>query len=118
MAISRNNVSLLGNLGKDPEIRTTKSDLEVVTFSLATNESYNQGDKRVQRTEWHRCVAFGKKAKLIQESVKKGSRVLVEGKIRYSNYKDKNGIERLSVDIMVDDIIFLDAKDASQAKAA
>lgn len=111
----QNSVTLIGNLGKDPVKKESKQG-PLTSFSLATNETYNnkKGEK-VVTTQWHRCVAFGKKAETLAEFASKGSKLAVQGKLRYQRYTDKDGIERLSVDIIVNDFILLDSKPAKQA---
>lgn len=112
----QNSVTLIGNLGKDPQSMTTQNDgTAVVSFSLATNESYNnkKGEK-VNTTQWHRCVVFGKKAEVIKQYAQKGSKIAVQGSLRYTRYTDKEGVERYSVDITVNDFAFLDSKPDTQ----
>jgi single-strand DNA-binding protein len=106
----RNAVRLIGNLGNDPESINTKSDTIMTTFSLATNENYTKNGDRVSETQWHRCKAFGKKAESIMKYAKKGIQMAVEGQIKYDRYTDKNGVERLSVDIIVSDFMLLGSK--------
>ncbi|PSR14974.1 MAG: single-stranded DNA-binding protein [Bacteroidetes bacterium] len=113
----QNSVTLIGNLGKDPQpINTQKDDTTMISFSLATNEVYNnkQGEK-VTTTQWHRCVAFGKKAEVIKQYAQKGSKMAVQGSLRYTRYTDKEGVERFSVDITVNDFAFLDSKPEAQS---
>lgn len=88
----------------------------MTSFSLATNTSYNNknGD-RITATEWHRCVAFGNKAEVLGQYAKKGSKLAVQGKLHYNRYTDKDGVERLSVDIIVHDFIFLDKRSEEAA---
>lgn len=106
----RNSVRLIGNLGQDPESINTKSDTIITTFSLATNEKYLKNGSQVVETQWHRCKIFGKKAENIAKFAKKGSQLAVDGQIRYNRYTDKNGVERLGVDIIVSDYLFLDSR--------
>ena len=106
----KNSVRLIGNLGKDPESMTTKSDTMITTFSLATNESYVKNGEKITETQWHRCTAFGKKAENLKKYAKKGTQMAVDGQIKYNRYTDKAGIERLSVDIIIADFMLLDGK--------
>jgi single-strand DNA-binding protein len=111
----QNSVTLIGNLGKDPVKKGSKQN-SVTSFSLATNESYNNKDgEKVTTTQWHRCVAFGKKAETLVQYAKKGSKLAVQGKIKYDRYTDKDGIERLSIDIVVNDFVLLDQKPEKKA---
>ena len=110
----RNSVRLIGNLGKDPESMTTKTDTIITTFSLATNENYTKNGERVSETQWHRCTAFGKKAESVKKYAKKGIQMAVDGQIKYSRYTDKAGVERLSVDIIVSDFMLLNSKQEQQ----
>ena len=96
-----NIVTLLGNIGKDPETRYTQNGMAVTNFSLATNEVV-KGEKK---TQWHRCVAFDKTAELIGQYVRKGSTLGVEGKISYGSY-EKEGVTHYTTDIIVNRIHF------------
>jgi single-strand DNA-binding protein len=86
--MSLNRVTLIGNLGGEPELRATNEGA-VCTFSLATNESYGTSEERRQHTEWHNIVTFGKLAQNCSRYLKKGSRVFIEGRFRTSTYEDK-----------------------------
>ncbi|WP_020537987.1 single-stranded DNA-binding protein [Lewinella cohaerens] len=111
----QNSVTLIGNLGKDPVKKGSKQNT-VTSFSLATNESYNNKDgEKITLTQWHRCVAFGKKADILVQYAKKGSKLAVQGKIKYDRYTDKDGIDRLSMDIIINDFIMLDQKPEKKA---
>jgi single-strand DNA-binding protein len=105
-----NRVVLIGNVGKDPEIRYTTSGVPVATFALATSEMWKDKDGSPQeRTDWHNVVAWRKLAEIIQEIVKKGSRLLVEGKIQTRSY-DKNGEKRYVTEIVADNVLLLDGR--------
>lgn len=111
----QNSVTLIGNLGKDPVKKGSKQN-SVTSFSLATNESYNNKDgEKITVTQWHRCVAFGKKADTLVQYAKKGSKLALQGKIKYDRYTDKDGIDRLSIDIIINDFIMLDQKPEKKA---
>lgn len=111
MSYGLNKVMLIGNLGGDPELRYTESNIPVASFSLATNESYkDQNGNLVERTEWHRCVAWRKLAELFGEYLKKGSKVYVEGKLQTRSWDDKEGNKRYTTEIVVNDFMFLDSK--------
>jgi single-strand DNA-binding protein len=95
MASSVNKVILLGNLGKDPEVRYLPSGEPVASFSLATNEVWNdKNGQRQERTEWHRIEVFGKPAQIVRDYLTKGRQVYIEGQIRHEEYTDKEGIKR------------------------
>jgi single-strand DNA-binding protein len=105
-----NRVVLIGNVGKDPEIRYTTSGVPVVTFSLATSEMWKDKDGMQQeRTDWHNVIAWRKLAEIIQEIVKKGSRLLVEGKIQTRSF-EKNGEKRYVTEIVADNVLLLDGR--------
>ncbi len=110
---------LIGNLGKDPELRYTNSGVAVASFTLATNESWKDQDGNLQeRTEWHNIVAWRKLAEICGEWLKKGRRVFVEGKLQTRTWEDKNGVQRRTTEIIADDMIMLDAKIAGTEPAA
>jgi single-strand DNA-binding protein len=104
----RNKVQLIGNLGKNPEIKTTESGKKLVRFSLATNEVYtnNKGEK-VKETQWHNLVAWGKVADIAGKYLIKGSEVVIEGKLITKDYQDKQGIKKYFTEIQVNEILLL-----------
>lgn len=112
MSRSLNKVMLIGNLGNDPEIRTTTNGSKVATFSLATGRQWNSpsGEKQ-EKTEWHRCVAWNTKfstlADVVERYCKKGDRLYVEGRIDYSQWKDKEGQTRYTTEINVRELLML-----------
>ena len=110
MAKSLNKVMLIGNLGKDPELRYTPSGVAVATFSVATNESWKDQDGNTQeRTEWHNIVAWRKLAEICGEYLKKGKKVYIEGRIQTRSYDDKNtGAKKYITEIVADNLIMLD----------
>ena len=110
-----NRVINSGNLGQKPEIREAKSGMKVGNFSVATNERVKKGDEWVDHTEWHRVVVFGKEAENCERFLDKGSKVVVEGKIRSSKYQGKDGIERKSFEILSDRVEFLTRPDNGAA---
>ncbi len=116
MAKSLNKVMLIGNLGKDPELRYTTSGVAVATFSLATNESWKDQDGNLQeRTEWHNIVAWKKLAEICGEWLKKGKKVYIEGRIQTRSYDDKNtGTKKYITEIVADNMIMLDYKAAAE----
>jgi single-strand DNA-binding protein len=110
MAKSLNKVQLIGNLGKDPELRYTAGGVAVATFTMATNESWKDQDGNLQeRTEWHNIVAWRKLAEICGEWLKKGKKVYIEGRIQTRSYDDKNtGAKRYITEIVADNMIMLD----------
>lgn len=109
MSRSVNKVTLIGTVGRDPETRFSPGGSAIANFSIATNESYNDKNtgQKVEQTEWHRIVAFGKLAEIIQQYVKKGSKLYIEGKLK-TNEWEKDGIKRYSTDIIVNEMVMLD----------
>lgn len=101
-----NRVFLLGNIGKDPEIRTTQSGKLVAKFSLGVAEGY--GDKKT--TSWHNIVCWEKVAESVGNSLSKGSKVLVEGKITNRSYDGKDGVKRYITEIVANHVEFLTPK--------
>lgn len=115
MSRSLNKVTLIGNLGNDPEVRSTSGGNRVATFSLATSRSWNgpAGDRQ-EKTEWHRCVVWNTKtsqlADIVEKYVKKGDKLYVEGRIEYRQWQDKEGQTRYSTEINVRELIMLTGK--------
>ena len=109
---SLNKVTLIGNLGKDPELSYTASGIAVAKFSIATGEKWKDQDGNVQeRTEWHNIVAWRKLAEICGQYLKKGSKVYLEGKLQTRSWDDKNtGVKRYTTEIVADDLIMLDGK--------
>jgi single-strand DNA-binding protein len=106
---SLNKVMLIGNLGRDPEVRYTQGGRPVANFSIATNERWKdkQGNRQ-ERTEWHNIVAWGPKAEFVQNYLKKGTRILVEGKLQTRDW-EKDGVKHYRTEIQADNISFMDA---------
>ena len=112
-----NKVMLIGNLGKDPELRYTTSGVAVATFSLATSDSWKDQDGNMQeRTEWHNIVAWKKLAEICGEWLKKGKKVYIEGRIQTRSYDDKNtGSKKYFTEIVAETMIMLDGKGSSES---
>ncbi|MEX1139117.1 MAG: single-stranded DNA-binding protein [Bacteroidota bacterium] len=111
MARSVNKVILVGNLGKDPELRYTSSGVAVATFSIATNESWKDPEGNLQeRTQWHNVVAWRKLAEICGEYLKKGGKIYAEGKLQHRNYDDKNGVKRYVTEVVLDEMVMLDSR--------
>ncbi len=104
-----NKVILIGNLGRDPELRYTQSGSAVANLALATTRSYTNSrtNERVEETEWHRVVVWGKQAEFCNQYLSKGRQVYIEGRLQTRNYEDKDGIKRYSTEIVADTVQFL-----------
>ena len=121
MARGLNRCTFIGNLGKDPEIRYTGTGKAVANFSIAINESWKDADGQTQeKTEWVNVVAWEKLAEIIQQYVKKGSKVYIEGKMQTRSYDDKNhpGEKKYITEIVANQLIMLDSKQQGQSEAA
>lgn len=115
MAKSVNKVILLGNVGKDPEIRSTPSGTIVANFTLATSDRYQDQQGNWQdRTEWHSLVAFKRTAEIVRDYVKKGSKLYIEGKIQTRSWDDKEtGAKKYRTEILVNDLSLLSGREES-----
>jgi single-strand DNA-binding protein len=112
MSRSYNKVILIGNLGRDPELRYTPNGQAVANFSIATNEMWiNKDNERQTRTEWHRIVAWSKLAEFASEYLSKGKQIFVEGRLRTRTWQDRNGNSRTTTEIWANSIILLGRKD-------
>jgi single-strand DNA-binding protein len=106
-----NKVTLVGRVGEDPKMNDSNDSFKVVSFPLATNDTYKDKDgKEVVKTEWHRIAVWNKQAEIAKEYVKKGDPLYVEGKIRTSSWEDKDGIKRYSTEINCESFLFLGSK--------
>jgi single-strand DNA-binding protein len=112
MPKSVNKVILIGNLGKDPEIKYTPNGVPVAKFSLATNERYkDKAGEWQDRTEWHNIVAWQRLAEIVGEYVKKGSKIYVEGRLQTSTWEDKqSGEKKYRTEIVAQDLVLLDRR--------
>lgn len=112
MAKSVNKVILIGNVGKDPEIRATPNGAMVASFSLATTDrAKDQNGNWVDKTEWHNLVAFQRTAEIIRDYVKKGSKLYIEGKLQTRSWDDKNtGEKKYRTEIIVNDLSLLSGR--------
>ena len=103
-----NKVILVGNLGKDPEVRHLENNVAVATFSVATSESYkDKTGQRVEKTEWHNVVLWRGLAEVAEKFLKKGQMVYIEGKLRTRNYQDKEGQTKYATEIVADQMTML-----------
>lgn len=107
-----NKVILLGNVGKDPEVRQTLDGRPIASFSLATNRVFmDRAGNRQEETEWHRLVSFGKIAEICGEYLEKGRPVYVEGRLQTRQWEDKQGVSRSTTEILVDTLQLLGRAD-------
>ena len=108
MSRSLNKVMLIGNVGSEPEVRTTASGTKVAKVSLATNRTFtDRSGQRQEKTEWHRLTFWDRLAELVEQYVHKGDRLYVEGRIEYSQTEDGQGGTRYWTDIVVQDMVLL-----------
>lgn len=107
MSINRVNIS--GNIGRDPELRSTQSGTNVLTFTMAVNDRRRnqQTDKWEDVPNWIPCVVFGQRAQSLANILAKGMKCAIEGKLRWSQYQDKNGQKRNKIEVIVDEIEFM-----------
>ncbi len=106
-----NKVILIGNLGKDPEMKYTPSGVAVTTFSLATGDRYkDQSGEYKDKTEWHNIVVWRNLAEICNNYLKKGSKIYIEGRIQTRSWDDKDGIKKYITEIVARDMIMLDSK--------
>ena len=107
----RNSVQLIGRLGKDPELRTFEKGSKLATFSIATTDSYkNQKGEKVEDTQWHNIVIWGKLADIAGKYLKKGSEVVVEGKLVHRSYETAAGEKKYMTEINVNDLVMVGSK--------
>ena len=119
MAGSLNQVTLIGFVGKDPEIRYTAAGQAIANLSVATTEKWKDkatGDMK-EKTEWHRCVCFDRQAELVDGYVKSGSYLHLTGKLATRKWQDKEGQDRYTTEITVQTILFLDRKSNEEQPA-
>ncbi len=104
----RNKVQLIGHLGQDPEVVTLESGSKLAKFSIATNESYrNAKGEKVEDTQWHNVVAWGKTAEIVESYLTKGKEVAVEGKLIHRTYETKEGEKRYISEIKCNELLML-----------
>jgi single-strand DNA-binding protein len=115
---SVNKVILIGNLGRDPEVRHTPSGAAVANFSIATNEAWNNREgQREERTEWHRVVAFGKLAEICGQYLKRGKQVYIEGRLQTRQWEDREGNKRSTTEIVAANMTMLGRAGEAAAEA-
>lgn len=112
MSRDRNKVELMGNVGSEPEVRTTAGGLKVAKFSLATNRTWNdRSGQKQEKVDWHRITAWDKLAQLVEDHVHKGDRLLIDGSIEYSQTESEDGKPRYWTDIIMKEMSFLGGKE-------
>lgn len=117
--MSLNKVLLMGNLGKDPELRMTTSQMPVCQFSLATSEKRKDASGNfVEQTEWHNIVTFGKTAENCAKYIKKGSSVFIDGRIQTRKWQDKEGKDRYTTEIIANTVQFLSRSQGASQQGA
>ena len=109
-----NKVILVGNLGKDPEVKYLDNGVAVANFSLATTENYkNREGERVSQTEWHNIVLWRGLAEVAEKYLKKGANIYIEGKIKTRKWEDKEGVTRYSTEVLADNMTMLGGRPTS-----
>jgi len=115
---SVNKVILIGNLGKDPEVRTTPQGTTLARFSVATSTTWKDASgAKQERTEWHDVVAWEKLAQICGEYLQKGKQVYVEGSLQTRSWEDQNGQKRYKTEVKANNVIMLSPRDATRAGA-
>lgn len=110
-----NKAILVGNLGKDPELRTTPTGRQCCIFTLATTERWNdENGQKQEQTTWHNMVAWGRQAEVMHQYLSKGNRVYIEGRIVNRSYDDKEGNKRYVSEVVVQNFQFLDSKNGDR----
>lgn len=116
---SVNKVTLLGNCGRDPEVRYLPSGKATCSISIATSSRYkNAAGESVEDTQWHRVSFFDRLAEIAGEYVKKGNPVYIEGRLKYGKFTNKDGVEQNTCDIIATELQLLSSREAAPAKAA
>ena len=104
----RNKVQLIGHVGQDPEIKNLDGGKKVANLTIATNDSYkNDKGEKVEQTDWHRVVAWGKTAEIIEKYVTKGKEIALEGKLTHRSYDDKNGEKRYITEVLIHELLLM-----------
>ena len=111
----KNRVQLIGNLGAAPEVKTLKSNKKMARFSIATHESYhNQEGEKVEETQWHQVVSWGKLAEISEQLLNKGTQVVIDGKLSHRNYEDKEGKKHYVSEVIANELLVLGSKKANE----
>lgn len=110
----KNSVRLIGHTGKDVEVINFENGSLKASVTLATNDHYtNAKGEKVEETQWHNLVAFGKTAEILQKYVSKGKEIGIEGKLTYRSYDDKDGVKKYITEIRVEEVLLLGSKDTN-----
>lgn len=104
----KNRVQLIGNVGGDPEVKAFEQGRKKATLSLATKDAYkNDKGEKVEETQWHRLIAWGKTAEIIEKYVNKGKEIAIEGKLTHRSYEDRNGEKKFLTEVLVTELLLL-----------
>ncbi len=107
----RNKVTLIGHTGKEVEVYTFENGSRKATVTLATNDHYvNANGEKIEETQWHTLVAFGKTVDILEKYVHKGKEIAIEGKLVYRSYEDKDGSKRMLTEIRIEELVLLGSK--------
>ena len=118
MSRSINKITLIGNVGQEPEMKTTSKDTKLAKLSLATNHRWKDSSGEAQeRTDWHRLTCWGKLAEIVEEFVSKGDRIYVEGRVEYDTY-ERDGISIPTADVNVRELVLLSSKESEVVEEA
>lgn len=118
MSEGLNRVTLIGNLGVDPELKYTQSGQAVLRLRLATTENYvDKGGKKQERTEWHTVNVWGKRGEALNNILAKGGRICVEGRIQYRSWEDPQGAKKYATDIVATNIVLLGGGRGARSEA-
>ncbi len=108
MNAMKNRVQLIGHVGQEPEVKTLDGGRKVANITIATNDYYtNDKGEKVENTEWHKVVAWGKTAEIIEKYVTKGKEIAIDGKLTHRSYDDKDGTKRYVTEVVINDILLL-----------
>lgn len=108
MSTIKNKVQLIGNVGNNPEMTVLESGKKVIRFSLATNENYKNGKgEKVQSTDWHNVVAWGKTAEIVEKYAVKGKQIAIDGKLTTRNYETNEGEKRYITEVVINEVLLL-----------
>jgi len=108
MSTLKNKVQLIGHVGNDPDIKSFDGGKKLAKLNVATNESYkNDKGEKVEDTQWHSLIAWGKTADIIEKYVVKGKEIAIEGKLTHRSYEDKNGEKRYVTEVVIDELMLL-----------
>ena len=114
-----NKVILVGNLGRDPEVRYTPGGQAVANFTVATNEAWtDKSGQKQERTEWHRIVVWGKQAELCGEYLTKGRQVYIEGRLQTREWTNKEGAKQYTTEVVANQVVFLSGGERGQGRSA